>query len=292
MRFREESLTYLELFRRAKTLAFHLQANGVAKGNFVGIYLNRSLDLLAALIGVQMAGGVYIPLDPLYPRERLADMFGESALSYVLTHSSLRSGLPQFDGAVLCVDGADVGQSVCPKELEIIAPLVPLQPEDPVYLIFTSGSTGKPKGIMVSQVGLTNFLCSMAGQPGCTQDDRLLAVTTVCFDIAGLELYLPLIVGAQLEIAPEDIQKDGILLLDKLSEGRITMMQATPATWNMLLAAGWDSPYRSKCCAAAKPCPGNWRISCCSWATGSGTCMDQRRPLYGLPSVKWRARTV
>ncbi|OKP94477.1 non-ribosomal peptide synthetase [Paenibacillus sp. P32E] len=246
VRFREESLTYLELFWRAKTLALHLQANGVAKGTFVGIYLNRSLDLLMALIGVQMAGGVYIPLDPLYPKERLADMFEESALSYVLTHSSVKSGLPQFAGAVLCVDGADARQAASSEELEQIAPLVSLQPDDPVYTIFTSGSTGKPKGIIVSHVGLTNFLCSMARQPGCTPDDRLLAVTTVCFDIAGLELYLPLIVGAQLEIAPEDMQKDGILLLDKLAEGRITMMQATPATWQMLLVAGWDSPLRIK----------------------------------------------
>ncbi|KAF6583001.1 non-ribosomal peptide synthetase [Paenibacillus sp. EKM211P] len=247
-----ESLTYVDVFQRAKQIALFLRMKGVVKGSFVGIYLERTLDLLPALIGVQMSGGVYIPLDPAYPQARLSDMFKESSLYFVLTHSSIYRKLPKFDGTMLYVDSIRT-HPFTQEELEPIESVVSIAPEDPVYLIFTSGSTGKPKGIIINHRGLSNFLCSMAQRPGCTSEDMLLAVTTICFDIAGLELYLPLIVGGKLEIATEEIQRDGIRLLETLSKGDITIMQATPATWKMLLAAGWNTPLNLKILCGGEP---------------------------------------
>ena len=234
--FHEDKLTYRELYNKSKSLAMNLNKNHVKKGDFVGVFLERSLDLIIALIGVQMAGAAYIPLDPEYPKDRLEYMFEESKMKLLVSKRYLNERIEDFTNKITNVDELNKFED---KDIEDYK-LDDLNEEDIAYVIFTSGSTGKPKGIMVKHQGLSNFLISMRKEPGCTKDDYLLALTTICFDIAGLEMYLPLISGAKLEILDENMAKDGIALLDKFESSDATILQATPATWQMLLAAGWD----------------------------------------------------
>ncbi|WP_033681088.1 non-ribosomal peptide synthetase, partial [Bacillus cereus] len=241
--FKEEQLTYLQLYRKAMQLAHYLNKRGVQKGTFVGIHLERSIEMLVSLIAVQMAGGTYIPLDPTFPKSRLFHMFEECNLSYVISFSKLNKYLPQQELIVINLDLEieSIENIIVEDKVDRFKNLVELTPDDLAYVIFTSGSTGKAKGIKVHHGGLTNFLCSMVKVPGCTSQDYVFALTTICFDIAGLELYLPLVTGAKLEILSDEITKDGIQLLEKIESEKVTIMQATPATWKMLLAAGWNN---------------------------------------------------
>ncbi|WP_170066637.1 non-ribosomal peptide synthetase, partial [Streptomyces sparsogenes] len=226
----DRMLTYRELDERSDRLASELAARGARPGELVGVALSRSPELLVGLLAVLKAGAAYVPLDPVYPPERIAAMADDARLRLVVTESALRPALSGVHADLLLLDeDRERPASRC----------VPAGPDDLAYVIYTSGSTGRPKGVRIGHRALTNFLCAMARRLGCAEHDRLLAVTTVCFDIAGLELYLPLITGARVEIAPAETAADGFALGALLERTRPTMMQATPATWRMLLTAGW-----------------------------------------------------
>lgn len=236
--FEQETMTYKELYLQAGKLAKNLQSEGVKKGTYVGIMLNRSTKLLMTLIAVQMAGGVYVPLDPLYPCDRIQYMFEEANLKYlVLERDNSKAEQIDVTKKIYIDDLEELSRNIPMTVDEIVCKV---EGNDLAYLLFTSGSTGKPKGIMISHGALSNFLISMSEFPGCSQDDTLLAVTTICFDIAGLEMYLMLIVGGKVEILSDKLTRDGIQLLSKMQNTSFTIMQATPATWQMLLAAGWE----------------------------------------------------
>ncbi|WP_275462932.1 amino acid adenylation domain-containing protein [Streptomyces noursei] len=232
----DTTLTYRQLDARATELAALLRSRGIGPGALVGVYLDRSTDLVATLLGVMKSGAAYVPLDPIYPRERLAHVLADTRLPLVVSEAALADGLPATDAEVLVLDRArsDRGAPAHPA-----APARPRPDDGLAYVIYTSGSTGRPKGVRVGHRALTNFVCAMAGTPGITEDDHLLAVTTVCFDIAGLELYAPLIRGGHVELAPAETAGDGFALRALLERRRPTVMQATPATWKMLIAAGW-----------------------------------------------------
>jgi amino acid adenylation domain-containing protein len=228
-----QSLTYRDLNAQADALAIHLRSLGVEPGTLVGICVERSLSMMVGLLATMKAGGVYVPLDPAFPADRLSFMLEDSRASVLLTQTRLQGHL-----------AADGVQVVLLDELGQLAPsgekLPPSAgPDDLAYVLYTSGSTGKPKGVEISHRALTNFLWSMRAAPGCGEDDVLLAVTTLSFDIAGLELYLPLICGARVELASRSVAADGRLLREKLESLKPTMLQATPATWRMLIEAGW-----------------------------------------------------
>ncbi|HEY1109321.1 MAG TPA: amino acid adenylation domain-containing protein, partial [Opitutaceae bacterium] len=228
--FREHKLTYGELAARSDRLAQHLAARGVRPGDLVAVSLRRSLDLLTSLLAVWKAGAAYVPLDPEYPRERIEAIMADSGARVYLTHSAV-TWRPE-SVAVVDIDAERDEIARRPAQTPVTGSADRL-----AYVIFTSGSTGRPKGVQVSQRNLVHFLCCMAERPGCTAEDRVLALTTICFDIAALELYLPLVTGAAVDIAPEELTKNGARLRAKLEEGSITLVQATPATWKMLLAA-------------------------------------------------------
>ncbi len=225
-------LSYRELDRRVTLLARTLAAAGAAPGGRVGVYLSRSTDLPVALLAVLRTGAAYVPLDPIYPRDRVELMLADAGVHVVVTESALAAELP---GRVHTVE-----LDTLPPHAGPVEPFDLATPDGPAYVIYTSGSTGRPKGVCVGHRALTNFLCSMARRPGFGATDRMLAVTTVCFDIAGLELYLPLVTGGRVEIAPADTAADGAALRDLVERSAPTVMQATPATWRMLLAAGWS----------------------------------------------------
>ena len=237
-RFAGKSLTYLELDERSNRLANFLQARALGREAIVGVCLERSLEMLAVLLGVLKAGCAYVPIDPLYPDERIALMLQKAGAKLVLAQGATQERMHKVvpDGCALVALDADPvvwhASSAVPRGARV-------QPGDLAYVLFTSGSTGTPKGVEIEHRALYNFLLSMESEPGIGSDDTLLAVTTISFDIAGLELYLPLFVGAQVVIAETDLARDGTKLAKRLDAGDISVMQATPATWSMLLASGW-----------------------------------------------------
>lgn len=244
------TLTYAQLDSRADRLAAAMAAAGVRRGSLVGVYLDRSADLVAALLGVMKAGAAYVPLDPVYPPDRIRAMAEDAGVSLLLTGR----GLPLPDAVRgLGVRELDVTQAAAAPQPPAAA--VTPDPGDLAYVIYTSGSTGRPKGVRIAHRALANFLRAMAAEPGCTDADRLLAVTTVCFDIAGLELFLPLVTGGCVELVPEQVASDGYALRARLERSRPTVMQATPATWRLLIATGWegDPALRALCGGEALP---------------------------------------
>jgi amino acid adenylation domain-containing protein len=234
--FGDRSLTYAELNRQANQLAHYLQAAGVGPETLTGVYLERSPEMVIALLGILKAGGAYVPLDPIYPPDRLAYMLEDAHVCTLLTQTSLLDSLPTHSGPTICLE--DVWENIA--RLDDCPVMSDVRPDNLAYVIYTSGSTGRPKGVQVLQGSVAQFLASMARRPGIEAADTLLAVTTLSFDIAGLELYLPLTVGARLVICPTDVAADGSALRALLEASGATFMQATPTTWRILIEAGWQ----------------------------------------------------
>jgi amino acid adenylation domain-containing protein len=230
----DASLTYGELNERANQVAHRLRAMGAQPGVPVGICLDRSLDLLVGLLGVLKAGAAYLPLDAGLPRERLAFMLDDAGVRLVVTQTR-RSEIAFARGAaILSLDG-DARRL---KDESRENPTATTTADGLCYVIYSSGSTGRPKGVLVPHRAVVNFLCAMRERPGLTDRDVLLAVTSLSFDIAGLELLLPLTVGARVVLADRATALDGRGLPALLERSGATVMQATPATWRLLLEAG------------------------------------------------------
>ena len=229
------SLTYAELSQLSDQLATRLRQSGLAPGSLIPILLSRSVDLLVSMLAVHKAAAAYVPLDPIYPRMRIASILDDVKPKVLITQSTLLHLIEGHERGALLVDAA----TAVPLDSSDIDHHHSLNYSlaDLAYVIFTSGSTGKPKGVEISHGALANFLTSMQHTPGFTAEDRLLAVTTVSFDIAGLELFLPIYSGGQVIIstAPGDLPT----LLADLEREQPTVLQATPALWQMLLSSGW-----------------------------------------------------
>ena len=238
----EQQLTYKELNQRANQLAHHLCNLGVGAEVLVGICVERSLEMVVGLLGILKAGGAYVPVDPAYPPERLVFMLEDAEVSVLLTQARLVESLPKHQGRIVCLD-TDWEIIERQSEANLISEV---KLDNLAYVIYTSGSTGKPKGVQVLHSAVVNFLTSMRRCPGLTDQDTLLSVTTLSFDIAGLEIFLPLSVGGRLVMVSRFVATDGTQLLERLNDCVATVMQATPATWRLLLAAGWSGSPQLK----------------------------------------------
>lgn len=250
VQFGSAEVTYRQLNAQANRLANYLQGKGVRPGDIVALAVDRSPELLVLLLAVLKCGAAYLPLDPAYPQERIAYMLADAATRFLVTSARLASAF-EAPAQVLCLEEILAEAAHCPDQ----APDVSADSDRLAYVLYTSGSTGKPKGVQVTHRNVVNFLCSMRQAPGIEAADKLLAVTTISFDIAGLELFLPLVAGATVVLADEEAAKDGRLLLRLLEAAQITFMQATPATWRMLLDAGWTRklPLKALCGGEALP---------------------------------------
>ncbi|KAB8334016.1 amino acid adenylation domain-containing protein [Scytonema tolypothrichoides VB-61278] len=240
--FEEKQLTYRELNTKANQLAHNLQRLGVRPEVLVGLCVERSLEMVVGLLGILKAGGAYMPLDPAYPCDRLAFMLKDASVSVLLTQEQLMATLPEHKAKVVCLD-ADWQEIAQESQSNFHSKITS---EHLAYVIYTSGSTGKPKGVKILHGALVNFLNAMHLTLGLTQKDILLSVTTLSFDIAALELYLPLIVGASVVVVSREVATDGTKLLKHLSSSGATIMQATPATWRLLLQSGWQGSRQLK----------------------------------------------
>lgn len=238
--FENEQLTYRQLNQRANQLAHYLRALGVSTETPVGLSMARSAEMVVALLGILKAGGTYIPMDPLFPQHRLDYMLEASETRILLTRGNA-SAQPT---SIQIVD-MDGDRSVISQYSSENLPNN-TQPDNLAYIIFTSGSTGNPKGVQIPHRAVVNFLTSMRRTPGLTADDRLLSVTTLSFDISVLEIFLPLTTGACVTVVPGESVYDGAALIRQLQTGKITVMQATPATWQMLISAGWQGDKKLK----------------------------------------------
>jgi amino acid adenylation domain-containing protein len=241
--FGAEQLTYRELNARANRLAHALRRLGVGADVLVGLLVERSLEMVIGLLGILKAGGAYLPLDPSYPPERLAFMLEDSAVPVLLTQQHLREHLPAHQAEVLCLD-SEWPDRIAPESTENPATLS--VGEHLSYTIYTSGSTGRPKGVQLTQRALSNLLTGMRKLLGLTKQDVWLAVTSLSFDIATLELCLPLIVGARIVLVGRETAADGAALSACLRECGASIMQATPSSWRMLVEAGWTGSGRLK----------------------------------------------
>jgi amino acid adenylation domain-containing protein len=250
--FNGDRLSYTELNRRANQLARLLHARGVHSGALIGVALERSLDMVLALLAVQKAGATYVPIDPRFPAERLQFMVADSGIVALIASEDIAAQLDLPAGVAL-IDLATDAAALNVLEASNLATNV--VPEDIAYIIYTSGSTGRPKGVAVSHDALANLLGAMRHRPGLRDTDVVAAVTTISFDIAALELYLPLTVGARIELVSHDVAADGLALAQLLSESVATMLQATPATWRLLIEAGWQAGegFRALCGGESLP---------------------------------------
>jgi amino acid adenylation domain-containing protein len=230
-----QQFSYGELNRRANQLAHALRSQGVVPDAVVGICMERSPDLLVALLGVLKAGGAYVPLDPAFPHERLLFQLRDAGTQVLLTQENLRAMLSESASHTICIDSDWEAISKLPAENCQSG----VGPENLAYVIYTSGSTGLPKGVEIPHRALSNFLAAMQVKPGLSREDTLLAVTTASFDIAALELYLPLTVGARVNLVSREIASDGQRLMESLATSGATCMQATPTTWRLLVNTGW-----------------------------------------------------
>ncbi|QEP42623.1 non-ribosomal peptide synthetase [Ectothiorhodospiraceae bacterium BW-2] len=233
-----EQFSYRQLFHLARQFTHLLQQRGVKQGDRVAVALRRNRYLVPTLLAVLQSGAAYIPLDPTYPKERLAMIFDEGRPTLVVTEQALVDTLPLSAGARLLVDSDDTGALLASREAQPLP--VTISGEELAYIIFTSGSTGRPKGVMLPHRAVVNFITSMMREPGLYSTDRLLAVTTISFDIAVLELWGTLAAGGTIVLASESEARDGEALLGYLQQRQISLMQATPATWRLLLAVGWQ----------------------------------------------------
>ncbi|KFA79470.1 hypothetical protein S40288_05363 [Stachybotrys chartarum IBT 40288] len=232
------TITHGELNVLANGYAGVLTQQGVRKGDLVAVALNRSIELVAVLLAILKTGAAYVPIDPAFPAERIIQMMDDACPELFITSANLLENYT-LTASLQCLTLEEARQRIDPTSCSNGAS-ARVTENDLAYVMYTSGSTGKPKGVEVSHGNVCNLLLSMQGKPGCSEKDRLLAITTIAFDMAVLELYLPLVCGATTVIAQEHEIKDMAALVSLMGHHEITIMQGTPAIWQMLLDAGWQ----------------------------------------------------
>lgn len=266
LHFGDQQVSYRELDRRANQLAHFLREKGVETEDLVGIFIERGLEMFVALLGVLKAGAAYVPLDPAYPEDRIRYVLEDSGATLLLSN---KRTLEHFEALRSSSDLGDSEHAERSK-IEVVwldrdwpaiarqpsaTPQSRVQPENLAYVIYTSGSTGRPKGVAIQHCGLVNLMQAMREKPGLTAEDTLPCFTTISFDMAVPELYLPLAAGGRILLLPREAALDGHLLAQALEQEQVGVLQATPTTWRLLLEAGWQGHPAFKLVCGAEPMP-------------------------------------
>ena len=255
VRFQDTSLTYADLNARANQLAHYLRKQGVGPNVLVGLYVERSLDMVVGLLGIMKAGGAYVPLDPVYPRERVTFMLADAEVKILVTQASLANQLASNPARMVCLDAE--WDEIARESRENPAPAA--TPENLCYVIFTSGSTGRPKGVQLEHRNVVNFLASVRREPGLSEQDVYLGVASMSFDASVLDFYLPLTVGASLVVVDRETLVDGRQLAATMAKCRVTAMHATPSSWRLLCDSGWQGSPELKILAGGEALP--WELA-------------------------------
>ncbi len=235
--FRGTTVSRASLAERSGRLAAWLARNGVGQGHLVGIYMERSVEMLVAVLAILKAGAAYVPLDPTFPQARTEQILSDAAVTVLLTLDRNLPGAPTFAGKAVCLD-----RDASLWEAEVPGEPASATPDARAYVIFTSGSTGRPKGVEVTHGSVVNLLTSAASLLDASSTDRLVAITTLAFDISVLELLMPLVCGGTVVLASQEEASDTTRLIDLLTRSRATMLQATPVTFRSLLELNWEPP--------------------------------------------------
>ena len=242
-------MTYGALNRHANHVASRLRDAGIAPGSSVAICIERSFDSVIAVLAVLKHGCAFVPLEPTHPRERMAYVLKESAAQAVLTTQSHQGQLPPLDVPVIELDGAPSG------EVESQNPESRAACSDVASIYFTSGSTGKPKGVPQQHRGILNTLNGVKQQFGINENDVVVSVGSLTFDVELANIFMPLSVGAKLVLATREEAWDGNLLIRLLESTGATLMQPTPSTWRLLLGAGWRGNPRLRIVSTGEALP-------------------------------------
>jgi len=253
----KENLTYGELDDKANQLAHYLVQQGVQPDDLIGIAVNRTVSLLVAILATWKAGAGYVPLDPDFPDQRLKYMIDHSQLSLMITNQEHEERNAFLSVKKIYIDQPEPWQSMPVNRLSSVE----LSLQNTCHVIYTSGSTGKPKGVQICQQSMINFLAAMRKKPGIDSSDVVCSITTLSFDISVLELYLPLICGGRVVIVARETSMYGDLLAQVLTENKVSYMQATPASWRLLLHAGWQPPPGFKILCGGEPFPKDLAMS-------------------------------
>ncbi len=252
----DEEISYGALDARADRLAARLRAEGVGPGALVGVATARTAGMVVAVLGVLKAGGAYLPLDPSLPAERIRFMLRDGGAALVVADEGGIGALPAEAPSVVHIDrGGAVVETDLSRVPDSGADAPDATEDDLAYVIYTSGSTGKPKGVEIEHRTVFNFLGAMARLPGLDEDDVVAAVTTLSFDISVLELFLPLSAGARIVLLDRETAAEGRALLGAIRRHGVNVLQATPATWRLLLEAGWEGEEKLRVLCGGEAMP-------------------------------------
>ena len=243
---RDTALTYQQLDIQVTNMASQLYKKGIRSDDHIGICVTRSVDMLVGLLAVMKLGAVYIPLDPQYPIDRLSYMLENSDCRFLLTQSTLQDKLLSLNNFVEDIFIIEDLETALFDLAKFPSRSTRTKAASLAYIIYTSGSTGKPKGVMIPHRALTNFILSMKDSLNFNNKDKILAVTTLCFDISLLELLLPIITGGCCIISHDNVNRDANLLKEMIAKHKPTFLQATPLTWQMLFKVGWKNQENVK----------------------------------------------
>ncbi len=234
--YKTQQLNYAQLNQKVNQLANYLVSKNIQKGEFVGIFVERSLDLVIGLLAIMKVGGIYVPLDPSNPKDRLRIIIEDAQAKTIISNQQMIGDLPKTNAEIILLDKIQNELLHHSKE----NPKRKIHSEDFVYVIYTSGSTGNPKGVVIPHYAVIDHHYAMMDRIGFSKDEAIFSVATVSFDPSVQDFFLPLLIGAKVIVAEQEAVADGFLLKKRLEESRATLLQATPATWRMLMMAGWE----------------------------------------------------
>ena len=231
--FEKEELTYAELNARANKLAHYLVSKGAKEDTIAAICVERSIDLMVGILAIAKTGSTYLPLDPIYPKTRLGLIIDDAQPILFLTQTSLVDKIPECKAEIIYIDDREAYHNESTENLSYG------NQQKPAFILYTSGSTGKPKGVLIRHNSTLNVVNAIAKKLQVTSKDTLLAVTTVAFDVAEMDFYLPLLNGAKLVIANQETVHDIELLKTKFDESGATLFFSTPVMFKMLVLSSW-----------------------------------------------------
>ena len=233
--FNNQQLNYAQLNKRVNQLAHFLISKNIQKGEFVGIFVERSLEMVIGLLAIMKVGGIYVPLDPSNPKDRLQVIIEDAQAKTIISNQKMIGKLPKTSAEIILLDKVQNELSLFSKE----NPKLKISSEDFVYVLYTSGSSGNPKGVVIPHYAVVDHHYAMIDRIGFSKDEAIFSVATVSFDPSVQDFFLPLLIGAKVIVVEQAAVSDGFLLKKRLEESGATLLQATPATWRMLNIAGW-----------------------------------------------------